>query len=53
LQSVCLCVAEGYGFTSHKFDVSVGAVVDAAAGSHDADGTNIMANGNSKNDVGV
>ncbi|KAH7346594.1 hypothetical protein BKA65DRAFT_280607 [Rhexocercosporidium sp. MPI-PUGE-AT-0058] len=40
-------------FATHQFDVRVGAVVDAAAGSAGADGTNIVVNGNDKNPEGV
>ncbi|KAH7397814.1 hypothetical protein BKA64DRAFT_48479 [Cadophora sp. MPI-SDFR-AT-0126] len=40
-------------FATHQFDVRVGKVVDAAAGSPGADGTNIVVNGNSKNAAGV
>ncbi|KAK0107684.1 hypothetical protein ONS96_003485 [Cadophora gregata f. sp. sojae] len=40
-------------FATHQFDVRVGKVVDAAAGSPGADGTNIVVNGNNKNAAGV
>ncbi|PVH84119.1 glycoside hydrolase family 131 protein [Cadophora sp. DSE1049] len=40
-------------FATHQFDVRVGKVVDAAAGSPGADGTMVVVNGNSKNAAGV